>query len=484
MKTKQELFEEIEKLKEVNLIDFVCLTHGFRLDEERTSKENADSRNPRYVFVENEIGDKLLISRVVQDGKQQYLYKNIYNDLDRGNIFSFIKYRSEAFSIPMAKKKIYGFVENLEKGHFSSVGVSIELKSDEDKKNTDRTIAEVQRKYQVLPEFYHQEYLGSRGLSMEILNSHLCKNRIKNEIIYGPKISSTHKPPVKYINTVFPLFASDGNKTFICGYVRKNENLKVTATDSFQSIGIWSSDYKRNEPVTHLIISENPIDSLSYVQLKKMDLATCNPVLVASNGELSKTHIDLYQEIITRLEPKEIVLANDNNSKGQQFNAKILSRIALPDEYMDELYKKNNKLIVDCDIHAGYKDRQHGEVIWKFQHNKILDNLGREEYLLEHIPQFQRVCNEYERLNKELYLVNDEKYPFTIERTFNKYESVVKISFVNTVDNWKSINESLMTLKFDHSEHIRLEASKGVDWNDDLKEQLGLEKIQAIREKI
>ena len=105
MKSKEELFEEIEKLKEVNLVDYVCCTAGFQIDEERTKKENRSVVSPKYIFVQNEAGDKLLISRLNESGRQQYVYKNLYNDFDKGNIFSFIKYRSENFSIPTAKKK-------------------------------------------------------------------------------------------------------------------------------------------------------------------------------------------------------------------------------------------------------------------------------------------------------------------------------------------------------------------------------------------
>src|ERR1035437_5100796 len=94
MKSKEELFEEIEKLKEVNLVDYICCTAGFRIDEERTNKENRSASSPKYVFVENEAGDKLLISRIYDSGRQQYVYKNLFNDFDKGNIFSFIDRKS------------------------------------------------------------------------------------------------------------------------------------------------------------------------------------------------------------------------------------------------------------------------------------------------------------------------------------------------------------------------------------------------------
>jgi hypothetical protein len=479
MKSTEELYSEIEKLKEVNLVDFVCCTAGFRVDEERTKKENSNSANPKYIFVENNEGDKLLISRIYNEGKQQYLYKNLYSDLDKGNIISFIKHRTKNFSIPTAKKKIATFEQNLLNGFYKSTGVKIELTGDDIKTNTETAIKEMQRRYQVLPDFTKQEYLKSRGLSPEILNSHLCKGRIKNEYIYYPRISSATKPAVKHINTVFPIYGSDGTKTFLCGFVRKNENLKVTAKDSKQSMGVWSSDFRRGEPVTHLVISENPIDSLSYCQLK-IDYNKSNPMLVASNGELTKSQLELYQEMVSRLRPETIVLANDNNCKGQLFSCKVLALLGLPDSYQDKEYYDKNKLIIDAEILPGYKDKYTGEIIWKFEHNKSLDNMSKDKFIVEHIPQFQRVVQYYERANKDLYLVNDEKYPFKIEKVYHDFNSQVKVSFHNSKDNWIEVNKSILSLKFDYTEHLQLEVPQQDDFNEDLKESLGIGKYAKV----
>jgi hypothetical protein len=482
MKSKEELFEEIEKLKEVNLVDYICCTAGFRIDEERTKKENRSAASPKYVFVENDAGDKLLISRIYDSGRQHYIYKNLFNDFDKGNIFSFIKNRTENFSIPTAKKKIYNFEKNMKSGYYRTTGVDIHLEGDDLKNNTEGSLRELQRKYQVLPDFTNWEYLRSRGLSDEILGSHLCKNRIKNEYFYYPKLHSSVKPIAKYVNTVFPIYSFDGSTSFLCGYVRKNVGLKLTAADSKQSIGVWASDFKQHEKITELVLTENPIDALSYCQLY-LDFKTQNPYLTASNGELTKSQIALYQALVSRLRPETIVLANDNNCKGQLFNAKILSALRLPEEdYDKEVYKKN-KLIIDAEIHVGYKDKHNGELIWKFDHEKRDENLPKNKFILEHIPQFQKVVQYYENANKDLFLVNDEKYPFTMEKKFNEFNSEIKISFHNSKVNWLEINKSIMALKFNGSKKIKLEIPKNVDFNEDLKEKLGIESFETQEEQ-
>jgi len=479
MKSKEELFEEIEKLKEVNLVDYACCAAGFHIDEERTKKENRSTTSPKYVFVDNEAGDKLLISRIYDSGRQQYVYKNLYNDYDKGNIFSFIKNRTENFSIPTAKKKIYNFLSNIEKGFYTKTGLDIHLEGDELKNNTEGSLRDLQRKYQVLPDFTDWNYLRSRGLSDEILSSHLCKNRIKNEYIYHPEIYSVDPlhPAIKYVNTVFPIYSFDGNTSFLCGYVRKNNGMKLTAADSKQSIGVWASDFKTSEKVTQLVLTENPIDALSYCQMY-LDYKNQNPYLTASNGELTKSQIELYQALVSRLRPETIVLANDNNCKGQLFNAKILSALSLDEtDYDKEVYEKN-KLIIDAEIHVGYKDKYNGELIWKFDHEKRDESISKEKFVSLHIPQFQKVVQYYEKANTELFLVNDEKYPFTMEKKFNDFHSEIKLSFHNSKVNWVEINKSILALKFSGSDRIKLEIPKNVDFNDDLKEKSGIESFE------
>jgi hypothetical protein len=252
--------------------------------------------------------------------------------------------------------------------------------------------------------------------------------------------------------------------------------LKLTEEDSKQSIGIWASDYKRKEKVTHLLLSENPIDALSYCQMY-LDYKTQNPYLTASNGELTKSQIELYQEMVSMLRPETIVLANDNNCKGQLFNAKVLSALSLDETYYDKEFYQKNKLIIDAEITVGYKDKFNGELIWKFDHEKKAENISKDKFILEHIPQFQKVVRYYENANKELFLVNDETYPFTIEKKYNDFHSEIKVSFHNSKVNWIEINKSILALKYNDSEKIKLEISKNIDFNDDLREKEGIIKF-------
>ena len=89
----------------------------------------------------------------------------------------------------------------------------------------------------------------------------------------------------------------------------------------------------------------------------------------------------------------------------------------------------------------------------------------------------------FENVNKELFLINDEKYPFTIEKKYNDFHSEIRVSFHNLKVNWIEINKSILDLKFNCSERIKLEIPKNVDFNDDLKEKEGIGIINGKVEK-
>jgi hypothetical protein len=233
----------------------------------------------------------------------------------------------------------------------------------------------------------------------------------------------------------------------------------MTAEDSMYSLGIWASNYKTDKPITKLLICENPIDALSYCQLH-IDLTVENPMLTATNGEITKTQIALYNEIILRLSPEKIVLGNDKNCKGQLFNAKLLAAII------------ENKGILkgqgyNLEIVIGYKNKHNAELIYKFSHNEGINNNSGKD-LLMHIPEFVKINNFFQKKNEDLFYINDEHYPFQIEKSFYDCSSEISISFHNSTANWIEINKGMIEIsRFEHMV-IQLEIPNAIDWNEDL----------------
>jgi hypothetical protein len=486
-KSKDEVQTELDKLCEINLIDFLCKEYGYEIDEEETRKKNNSPDNPKNVFLFKEVdpangnsATKLLISRVNKTNGTPYLYKNVWNDLDNGNIFNFLKRReTDKYSIPYAKKRIYNYIKNVEKGFYKDTKIPSSLKNGISKhghsRNTEEKMAEMAGQYQSLPNFTDRAYLLSRGLSNEILSSPMLKNRIKNEIMYE-YVGTRMVKKVQYVNTVFPIYGLDPStgRGGVCGYVRKNAGFKKTAADSLQGEGIWLSRIDKDIPLRNIVLCENPIDGISYVQ-SKINWKEENTLILASNGEITKRQLELYQEAVSGNTPARIILANDNCPAGQTFNAKILATLQLPAVLEDAMYIEKNKLLVNADLEIiRMKGGNQSEIIWHFSHDSNKTDVSKEDFVYEHIPAFQRVIEHYEELNKELYLVNDEDYPFTIEKHFHENKSEIRISFLKSADNWLEINKSIHALKFDYSEHIKIEVPKNKDFNDDLQEQLGI----------
>ncbi|MHB8402985.1 MAG: hypothetical protein ACYDCN_13340 [Bacteroidia bacterium] len=125
-KSKEAMQAELDMLCEVDLVDFLCKVYEYEIDDEKTRKENINPEKPKSVFVYKDMDPandnyptKLLISRVNKGSSSPYLYKNILNDRDCGNIFSFIKRReTDKYSIPFCKKKINNYLKNLEKDFY------------------------------------------------------------------------------------------------------------------------------------------------------------------------------------------------------------------------------------------------------------------------------------------------------------------------------------------------------------------------------
>lgn len=476
-KTEDELREEIRRLKQINLVDYLINTSGFVLNEAKTRKENANKSNPKYVFLEKEKDEysggytRLLVSRISDsDGEQIYLYKNLDNDRDKGNIFSFIKTRfPDRYSIPNAKKRIKNYLHNIEKGYYKEKFAGIQASSGEGMP-TAYNMDEIAKKYGALPYLNDFTYLESRGIKKEIAIKSFIYTRMRNEVIEFSNESKDKGREIR-VNTVFPLYTIEGE---ISGYVRKNVNFKQTAGNSLQSIGVWSSDFNRNGVLTHAIITENPIDAISYYQINLANEKDINPVLLASNGTLTENQLKIYEKVIEQFKPQQIILANDNDAHGQYTNAKILAQICPPDYLRDEEYTRKNPLLVDSDIVVTKPNKFTGEITWKFYHEDWKDRFNEEEFLLEHMPAFVRVKEYYEHKNKELEMVNDENKPFKIEQDFHQHRSELKVHFFNSAANWYSITQSIIELKYDFASEITVHQAVNKDWNDDLQEKLGL----------
>ena len=96
--------------------------------------------------------------------------------------------------------------------------------------------------------------------------------------------------------------------------------------------GVWISNPKVIEPgsrVDRLVITENPIDAMSFHQLKP-PVEGEKRLYVGTAGNLSSGAPDTVQKLIDRYQPKQIVLANDNDNGGFRNNINLVGRMRYP----------------------------------------------------------------------------------------------------------------------------------------------------------
>lgn len=465
-----QLKAETDRLKsETNLIDFAGHYDQFVIDPKKNSNSQIEHMN--CVLLRNDVDDKIVVTR---NDNGHYIYFNPENDRDKGTIFDFIQNRrsGQAFSMSYAKKVIYDFDGNLKKNYIQPSGVKLHPRSNKD------DYSKVQAYFKKLPALNDTEFLESRGISKDLLYSSVCKNRIYNEN-YVDDIKQC-----AYTNTVFPLYGyNEKNESVVLGFERRNSEFKGAFQGSLKSASIWVSAFNKEAAVAAFVVSESAVDSLSYAEIKK-DWRSANNVYAATSGSAWDGHIDLYQKTINNLKPENFILANDNDCAGERFNCKILGKLDLS-QYIDEEYLMNNKMLVNADIEINLSDKYTGQIEWKLSHDKVPELLNdKVSFLEQHIPAFNSIRDLYDRKNIELLEVNSDKKIFNVESNFKDNNSKVTIKFHNNHENWKVVSDTIVQLKLDFAEGVKIERPISKDWNQDLMNNLGLTRGKKLEELI
>ena len=162
----------------------------------------------------------------------------------------------------------------------------------------------------VKKELTDRSYLHGRGITDETLDSPAFQGRIftaqQNE----------HK------NTAFPLYNEHG----LASVEQKNEHYKSLLP--LPKNGIWVSHPTdgKDTPVERVVVSESAIDSLSHFQLKHGQDPK-NTLYIATSGTPTEAQVALIQRVIDKQAPQEVVLANDRDASGRQFNINYLNEL-------------------------------------------------------------------------------------------------------------------------------------------------------------
>ena len=279
-------------------LDEILLSNGWNI------KKDKDSKN--YRALENlETGDCVIISRR-QNG--DYLYFNPNDNQDRGNIYNFCKNRGIKLDYNALD------IKNLQEKLATSTLKPL-TKTQEDEKT--QQILNVFKEFQELP--FNNPLFSKRDLNPDLLQEIMGLKQDDFDNIVVPSytletLQATKKNFLKqkgyvsYLNR--PIVRENPNtkeKKFIkqlCYGKKGLEILKTRETKDFKS-------------VQTLIVSESSIDSLSFIELKKIEPK--NMLLCATNGQITQEHKKVFEYLAKNTQEAKIYLCFDNDAKGKEF---------------------------------------------------------------------------------------------------------------------------------------------------------------------
>lgn len=415
-------------------IDFVdyAQQQSYEINNRKTSRS--------YVVMHNTISQEvIIIYKNKHNGYQGYFNPN---DLrDEGSVVDFQKFRSnndwkEVFS------KLDGYLNELPPNYNPKVKIE--------------PVGIVNREQAIKHQFHflpltNTKYLNDRGLINETIFSPEFQHRIYNKHFY-----ENHKT---HVNIAFPL----KNETGTIAAIIRNELYNKIEEPKMDASWISNTKYKAGQ-TDRLVISESPIDSLSFHQLMKPKMIE-KRIYLATAGNLSDTQPRFIQLAIDTLIPRQIILANDNDNAGIKQNLNLIGVLSHPHSEQSQYIKTHLNLVQDA----------HALLLLKVIHpnqeegTKLLEQLSNK--LIEDI-------NKYISFGLE----PDAKVVVT---QHVKFGSALEIHFTNNRQNLIQLEKSLLAIK-NLEQFMIIKRPMNKDFNEDLKlsERHRLEPLSDSKKKI
>ena len=253
-------------------------------------------------------GDKIIIVNPKSTSNQGYF--NPQDIKDKGTLINFIKNRLGSIFPYLNDKSEAGNINAVLYNYQNLPLPEMNLF----KTHVNKLVKEYAEKKFCLPEGLSElkdsSYLYFRGIQSQTVNNSLFKGKI-----FNVKMNN-------YNNIGFPFYNAFGDTV---GFELRNNQLKHVIEGSDHSFGIWHS----NLPSTleNIILTESPIDALSYHQLKGNN----NSLYVSFGGSVAEGQLETVKSII--LESSEnselkIISAVDNDKMGRIYTQKFKDAFA------------------------------------------------------------------------------------------------------------------------------------------------------------
>lgn len=202
-------------------------------------------------------------------------------------------------------------------------------------------------------------YLESRGLTAKSFHSPEFQGQIFNSKVLGWK------------NTSFPLRTDEA---FVCAINRSDEQNgyrkeQWNRLTNEREGAIHISNLPQNtQKINRIIISESPIDSLSYLELHHQGIREKQErnIYMATAGTPANAAYATIQKVIQQTLPEKIVIAFDNDNGGYRHSLNMIGQLSHPNAPTSELikvdfsciHKKEGVLKLYIPINANDKEGQ------------------------------------------------------------------------------------------------------------------------------
>lgn len=258
----------------------------------------------KWPVLKNEVsGEKIIIVNPRSSSNQGYFNPN--DPKDKGTLINFIKNRlGSIFPYESSKSEM----SNINSVLYNYQNLAIPGKSTYGS-NVEKLIENHFSKEFTLPKGVTQlknlDYLYSRGLQ-----SHTLKNAAFKGTIFNVKIG-------EYDNIGFPYYDAEDK---IAGYEICNKQYKWMVAGSKRSTCIWHSNIP--DRLDFVVLTESPIDALSYYQLKGKK----NTLYAAFAGAVGDDQIATLKAIIKKANTNsdfKFISAVDNDKAGRRYTEKF-----------------------------------------------------------------------------------------------------------------------------------------------------------------
>jgi hypothetical protein len=300
--------QELENFKRnVSIVDYATSQLGYQVVREKDT--------PRYRALSN--GNETIITFRGKDGKNGFF--NQHDSLnDRGTIIDFVKTRQNK-TLGETRQLLRQFMGQPVIAHPQAY---VPTTKGPEELSPEQKTAIVASFLQLEKTLRNPEYLHSRGISQQTLDSQAFKGRVFNNI---------HEDAAgkKHVNTAFPIYDASG----LISIEQKNAHYSGLPK-GINSNGVFISNNSqggREAPLKNLVITESGIDALSYHQLhgKRGE----NTLYVATAGTVSPERTEIIQRIIDKRRPDSVLIAQDNDTQGKRNYINFLNDLEPPRRY-------------------------------------------------------------------------------------------------------------------------------------------------------